>query len=132
MQGTAKLESVTTEGLRDEETLQLGSKHMYLKSIRRLKHYKELGDKVINTYLKSCTIPSLYAQCLMDNDNNYISDHRTIVQLSRLNLLEAKLVFLPIARQHHWSLATANMCKKQIYHKDPISGTMAVRSYYNY
>ena len=59
----------------------------------------------------------------MNNDFNYISNHRTIVQLSRLNLLEATLVLLPIARHNHWSLATANMHTKQIYQKDPISGT---------
>ena len=106
---------------------------MYLRSIRRLEHFKELGDEVINTYLKqicklrsgikSCTIPSLYAQSFMENEFNYISDLRTIEQLSQLNLLGAILVFHPIARHNHWLLATANMQTKQIYHEDPINGS---------
>ena len=59
----------------------------------------------------------------MDNEFNYISDTRTIAQLGRANILGSTLIFLPIGRNGHWSLATANTQVKKIYHEDPISGT---------
>ena len=59
----------------------------------------------------------------MDDNFNYINDQRTIERLSRTNILEATLVFLPIRRHNHWSMATADMRIKMIYHEDPISGT---------
>ena len=52
MQGTTKLDTSTYERLIDDDTLRLGNGHMYFKSIRSLKHYKELEGKVIDTYLK--------------------------------------------------------------------------------
>ena len=45
------------------------------------------------------------------------------MQLSRLNLVEATLVFLPIAQHNILSPETANMHTKQIYYEDSISGT---------
>ena len=106
---------------------------MYVKSMKSLSHYKELGDEVIDLYLSkicrqssgipSCRIPSLYAQCFMDDNFNYIKDQRTIERLSRTKILDATLVFLPIGRHNHWSMATADMRTKRIYHEDSISGT---------
>ena len=111
MQGTTKLNDATAAGIRDEDTLGLGDDRMYVKRIRRFKHYKELGDEVIDTFLnkicsqnsgiKSRHIPSLYAQCFMDDDFNYIGDQRTIECLVRTNILGANLVLLPIGRNNH-------------------------------
>ena len=53
MQGTAILNTATEKRLRDDDILRSGDEHMYIKSIRRLKHFKELGDEVIDTYLKN-------------------------------------------------------------------------------
>ena len=51
MQGTTKLNDATAVGSRDDDTLKPGNDRMYVKSIRRLKHYNKLGDEVIDTYL---------------------------------------------------------------------------------
>ena len=106
MQGTAILTAATEMRLSDDDILRAGDDQMYIKSIQRLKHFNELGDKVIDTYLKkicqqfsvikSCSIPSLYAQNFMDNECNYISDQRTLMHLSQVNILGSVLVFLPI------------------------------------
>ena len=45
------------------------------------------------------------------------------MHLSQDNILGSVLVFLPIGRHGHWSLATANLQTKQIYYEDPINGT---------
>ena len=58
----------------------------------------------------------------MSNDFKYISDQRTIVQLSRFNTFGSILIFLLIVRHNHWSLAPANMQTKQIYYNDLING----------
>ena len=76
-----------------------------------------------NNGIKSCRIPSLYAQSFMDDDFNYIRDPRTIARFGRKNILGLTLVYLPVGRNNHWSLATADMITKKIYHEDPISGT---------
>ena len=52
MQATAHLNTVTATGTRDEDTLRLGDETIYVKSLRRLKHYEQLGDDVIDIYLK--------------------------------------------------------------------------------
>ena len=97
MQGTTKLTDATAAGIRDDDTLVLGDDIMYVRSIRRLKHYKELGDEVIDVYLtkicsqnngnKSCRIASLFEQSVMDDDFNYIRDQRTIARIGRTNIL---------------------------------------------
>ena len=47
------------------------------------------------------------------------------MHLSQFIILGSVLVFLPIRRHRHWSLATVNMETKQIYHKDRINGTLS-------
>ena len=59
----------------------------------------------------------------MDDDFNYIRDQGTISRLGRRDFLRSTLVFLPIGRNNHWSMSTADMSTNKIYHEDPISGT---------
>ena len=58
----------------------------------------------------------------MDDDFNYICNQWTITQLSRINLLESNMVLLPIGRNGHWLLATADLRTRTIYHDDPVRG----------
>ena len=51
MQGTTRHNDVSAEGIRDVSTLGHGDDRMYVKTIRRLKNYKELVDEVINVYI---------------------------------------------------------------------------------
>ena len=98
-------------------------------------HYRELGYKVMKPYItKLCkqpgridcsNIPSMYAQRFMDDDFIDIHDERIIAQLSRRHILRSQIVFFPVGRNGHWSLATASMRTRIIYHEDPISSTMA-------
>ena len=137
MQGTTSL-ITATEGRKDEDRLQLRESEIYMKSMRRLMHYRKLDDEVMDTYItKLCkqpgridcsNIPSLYAQKFMDDDFNYIHDERTIAQLSRRHIFRSQIVFLPVGRNGHWSLATADMRTREIYHEDPISGAHGNRN----
>ena len=112
MQRTTEKPTATSSDERDESTLRLGDKTIYAKSLRRLKHYQQLEDEVIDAYLtiiciqsqgiKSSFIPSLYAQYFINDELNYISNQRIIAQLSRTNLLDSNMVFLPIGRNGHW------------------------------
>ena len=107
-------------------------------ALRRLRHYKQLNDEVIDTYLteictqntgtKSSCIPSLYTERIMDDNFNYVSDLRTIKQLSRNHLFEGDMVFLPIERNGHWSLATADLRTRNIYHDDSLRGSHGRRN----
>ena len=54
---------------------------------------------------------------------NYISDPGILTHLSRADLFGSSLVFLPIARNGHWSLATADLRTHTIYHDDSMRGT---------
>ena len=126
MQGTTEINTTTSSDKTDESTLRLGDKIIYVKSLRRLKHYQQLEDEVMDAYLtkiciqsqgiKSSCIQSLYAQYFMDDELSYISNQRILAQLSRTNLLESNMVFLPIGRNGHSSLATANMRTQNIYY----------------
>ena len=53
MQGTAQLNTATAAKFRDEHTMRLGDETIYLQSMRRLKHYRQLGDEVIDIYFKN-------------------------------------------------------------------------------
>ena len=45
MWGTTKLNDTTAAGIRDDDTHTLKDDRMYVKSIRRLKHYKKLTTR---------------------------------------------------------------------------------------
>ena len=53
MQGTAMQNSATETRFSVDDILRSGDEHMYVKSIFRLKRFKELKDGVIDTYLKN-------------------------------------------------------------------------------
>ena len=56
MQGTAQLNTVTAAQFRDKHTIRLGDETIYLQSMLRLKHYRQLGNDVIDIYLKQFAI----------------------------------------------------------------------------
>ena len=95
MRGTTNLHEATAAEIRDDDKLRLGDDKMYVKSIRRLKHYKETRYEVIdvnltkicsqNNRIKSCRIPSLYSPSFSDYDFSYIRDKRLIARLGRTN-----------------------------------------------
>ena len=59
----------------------------------------------------------------MGDNFSCIRDQRTIQRLGLTNILGVTLVFLPIGRHNHWSMVTADMLTKKIYHEGLISGT---------
>ena len=73
--------------------------------------------------MRSYSIQSLYAQPFMDNNFNYINDPVTIAHQRRFNILGSTFICLPIGRNGHWSLATANTQARTIYQDDSSSGT---------
>ena len=132
------MKTATAQEREDYDTLTDGNKRIYVMALRRLRHHKQLNDEVIDTYLsqictqdtgtKSSCIQSLYTERIMDDDFNYISDLQTIIQLSRKNIFESDMVFLPIGRNGHWSLATADLRTRNIYHDDSLRGTHGTRN----
>ena len=90
MQGAAARNTATSHEKVDDNTLPVEDRTIYIKSLPRLKHYRELNDEVIDTYLskickqhtriKSKCIPSLYRQQCMDDNLNSISDPKILAR----------------------------------------------------
>ena len=123
------MKNATTQERKDDDKWTEGDKRIYVMALRRLRHHRQLSDEVIDSFLSQiCTqdrgikgscIPSLYTERFMDDEFIYRSDTRTITLLSRRNLFESDMVFLPIGRNGHWSLATADLRTRNIYHMIP-------------